>query len=342
MKNLMTLGRILWAFHRRKIRCSYFPIRLWIESTNLCNLKCPMCPNDSIEPEKKGFMKLDLYKRIVDEICDHAHDIYLHHRGEPLLHPDLFEMIKYANQKGLLTKLHTNATLLTEERSYKLLESGLDFVSFSFDGYNKETYEKIRVGANFDETLGNVIRFLQLKKKFGKTKPCTILQFLDIPGVKIDTALKKKFRDRFHSLPLDEIRVIPAHNWAGTVRLNQKSPDLSQRSRLCTFPWYSLTILCDGTVVPCPQDFMGEIELGNARTDSLHTIWNNEKIVHLREKMIRGKYKDLKPCNTCDRLLRETVFGSMIPKQNFLTFIRENVLGYSSMNRLRKFFSPSK
>jgi radical SAM protein with 4Fe4S-binding SPASM domain len=274
-------------------------------------------------------MKLDLYKRIVDEICDYAHDIYLHHRGEPLLHPDLFEMIKYANQKGLLTKLHTNATLLTEERSLKLLESGLDFVSFSFDGYNKETYEKIRVGANFDETLGNIIRFLQLKKKIGITKPYTILQILDVPGAKIDTALKMKSRERFHSLPLDEIRVIPAHNWAGSVRLNQKSPDFSQRSRLCTFPWYSLTILCDGTVVPCPQDFMGKIELGNARTDTLRTIWNNEKMIHLRTKMVESKYNDLKPCNSCDRLARKTIFGSMIPKQNFFTFIYENVLGYS-------------
>jgi len=281
-------------------------------------------------------MKLDLYKEIVDEIRDCTYDIYLHHRGEPLLHPDLFEMIKYANRKGLRTKLHTNATLLTEERSYKLLESELDFISFSFDGYDKETYEKIRVGANFDETVANIICFLQLKEKFGKTKPYTVLQFLDIPEVKIDTATKKKFRRRFRSLPLDEIRVIPAHNWAGNVDLNQKTHHLSQLSRSCTFPWYSLTILWDGTVVPCPQDFMGEIELGNARTNNLHTIWNNEKMIHLREKMVEGKYKDLKPCNACDRLMRETVLGSMIPKQNFLTFLYENVLGYRSKKRLAK------
>jgi len=294
-----------------------------------------MCANESIEHEKKGFMKLDLYKRIIDEICNYANDIYLHHRGEPLLHPDLFEMIKYAKQKGLLTKLHTNATLLTEERSCELLESGLDFVSFSFDGYDKETYEKVRVAANFDETLGNIVGFLRLKQNFGKSKPRTILQFLDIPGVEIDNAVKEKFRDRFRSLPLDEIRVIPAHNWAGNIELDQKTPGLSDQSRSCTFPWYSLTIFWDGTVAPCPQDFMGEIELGNTRTNSLREIWNNEKMIDLRQKMVGGKCKDLRPCNTCDRLMRETVFGSMIPKQNFLTFLYENVLGYRSKKHLK-------
>ncbi|MHA1543146.1 MAG: radical SAM protein, partial [Candidatus Hodarchaeales archaeon] len=212
MNKLITLIRILWAFNRRKTRLSYFPVRLWIESTNICNLNCPLCPNDSIVAEKKGFMDLDLFKRLVDEISNFAQDIYLHHRGEPLLHPDLFEMIKYTKQKGLQTKLHTNATQLNEEKSIKLLESGLDFISFSFDGYTKETYEKMRIGANFEQTLGNILLFLQLKKKFGKKKPYTVIQFLDIPDQELDIANKKRIRDEFQSLPLDEIREITAHN----------------------------------------------------------------------------------------------------------------------------------
>ena len=67
-------------------------------------------------------------------------------------------MIKYAKEKGLLTKLHTNATLLTEERAHKILESELNFVSFSLDAYDTKTYAKIRVGADFDETLENIGR----------------------------------------------------------------------------------------------------------------------------------------------------------------------------------------
>ena len=336
MKKVINLLRIFWAFNRRKTRLSYLPTRLWIESTNLCNLNCPMCANDSIKPEKKGYMNLDLFKRIIDEISDYSQDIYLHHRGEPLLHPDIFEMIKYAKHKGLQTKMHTNATLLTEEKSLKLLESGLDFVSFSFDGYTKETYEKIRVNASFEKTLSNIIHFLELKKKFGNIKPYTILQFLDIPGVKADIEIKQTLLNKFHSLPVDEIRMIPVHNWGGNVELTQKNPEISDFNRLCTFPWYSLTILWDGTVVPCPQDFMGEIELGNARTNTIRQIWNDKKMIQLRKKMVDGKYCELKVCNKCDRLLRNTLFGSMIPKQNFFTFIYENVFGFKRKKLLKK------
>jgi len=293
-----------------------------------------MCPNNSIEPNKKGFMKLDLYEKIIDEISDYAHDIYLFHRGESLMHPDFFEMVEYAQKKGLMTKLHTNATLLSEEKSYKLLKSELNFLSFSFDGVNKETYEKIRVGADFDETLDNIIRFLQLKKKYAKIKPYTRVQILDIPGVELDATEKKKFKERFRSLPLDEIHVIPAHNWAGNIKLNREHMRVS--SEICTFPWYSLTVFWDGTVVPCPQDFMGELELGNAKTDCILNVWNSERMLNLRERMVEGKIMDLKPCNNCDRILRDTILDSNIPKQNLVSFISENVLGCRSKKFLEK------
>ena len=337
MTNILNLFRIFWAFNRRKIRLSYFPIRIWVESTNLCNLNCPMCPNDSIDPAKKGFMDFDLFKKIVDELSSKTQDIYLHHRGEPLLHPKLFEMIQYAKKKGLKTKLHSNATQLTEQKSIKLLDSGLDFVSFSFDGYTKETYEKMRVGANFDSTLRNIIRFLELKKEQGKSKPFTVLQFLDFPDLEVDIEVKNKMHDKFRSLPLDEIREIPAHNWGGNVELSQKNSNLSQSNNICTFPWYSLTILWDGTVTPCPQDFLGEIELGNVNNNSIRNIWNGKEMINLREKMVSGKYNCFGPCSNCDRLKRKTIFGSMIPQQNFLTFISESVSGYDWKKPFSKF-----
>ena len=285
-----------------------------------------MCPNDSIPSNKKGYMEFDLYRQIIDQVYKYANDIYLFHRGESLMHPDFCEMVKYAKNNGLFTKLHTNTTLLTKEKSIKLLKSELDFLSFSFEGFDKDIYEKIRVGADFEETLSNIMNFLRLKKEYEYNKPYTVLQILDIPGMRsINTADKKKFKKKFASFPLEEIRIIPAHNWAGNINLNNSDIPVSG---ICTFPWYSLTILYDGTVVPCPQDFLGKLNLGNVKTHSINTIWNNEKMLQLRTKMVEGRYKELTPCNTCDRIFRETIFGSMIPKQNLLPFISENLFGY--------------
>ena len=141
------------------------PVRIWVEPTSYCNLKCIMCPNKDLPKEQKGFMEWTLYKKIIDEAAQSIFDIHLLHRGESLLHPDFFKMARYAHEKGLTVKFHTNGTLLNEEKSYQLIKSGIDQFSFSFDGYKKETYEKIRVGADFDKTVQNIIQFLEIKKK---------------------------------------------------------------------------------------------------------------------------------------------------------------------------------
>jgi radical SAM protein with 4Fe4S-binding SPASM domain len=336
LRNLSQLARFFLAFQQRKTTCPYPPIQLRIEPTSLCNLKCPMCPNQSLDPSEKGFMPWELFRKLIDETSRYAYDVYLFHRGESLMHPRFFEMVEYAEGKGLLTRLHTNATLLSKEKAYKLLDSGLDFLSFSFDGFTKEIYERIRVGASFEDTLHNILFFLSLKKKFKRSKPYTVIQVLDIPGVKTDTRNNTQFMHRFHSFPLDEIRVIPAHNWAGAIDL--VPPKNGTQRGICTFPWYSLTVLWNGTVVPCPQDFMGELSLGNAWNRSILSIWNNKRMIAFRQTMIDGHFEDLTPCNTCDRVLRNTVFRSYVPKQYLSTFLVEHLLGYKWQTLLRKIY----
>lgn len=282
-------------------------------------------------------MKFDLYKQVIDEISGYAYDVNLCHRGESLLHPDIFKMIVYGNHKGLKTRLHTNATLLGEDESRRLLESELDLLSFSFDGYTKEPYEQIRVNADFDKTLNNIMRFLHLKKELKRKKPYTIMQVIEVPGFQTtDPNTKDGFRGKFNSLPLDEFYVKAAHNWGGRIPLGEEKPNFIP-GRPCTFPWYSLTVFWDGKVVPCPQDCFGELELGNVKKYPIRQIWNNRRMVDLRKKMIAQEYTDLKPCNGCDRLLRKTILGSMIPRDNLMTFISENVFGYSS----KKYFGKS-
>ena len=88
-------------------------------------------------------MDMDLYRKIVDEAKEFIFDINLNHRGESLLHPEIVEAIKYAKQNKMFTRLHTNASLLTEDLAENIIAAGLDRISFSFDGYTKETYEKM-------------------------------------------------------------------------------------------------------------------------------------------------------------------------------------------------------
>lgn len=163
------LLQILWHYRvARSSRVTYNPYRLWIEPTAICNLRCPHCPNDRLAQQGHlGFMDFELFRKLIDESSPWVHDINVHHRGESLLHPRLFEMVEYAGKRGVYTKLHTNATLLDETKAHSIVGTPLDLISFSFDGFDAATYERRRPPARFQTTLENILRFLRLKAEGG-------------------------------------------------------------------------------------------------------------------------------------------------------------------------------
>ena len=315
-------------YQSRKSRNVSLPIRLWVEPTSVCNLSCVMCLNKNLTKSEKGFMDFDAFKKIIDEAFGFVYDVNLFHRGESLLHPEIFKMIKYAKDKGLCTRLNTNATLLDKERSYQVFESGLDFLSFSFDGFEKKAYERIRRGADFGKTLDNILRFLSIKEKLHKNSPYTtftVIKFSDGLLGEVKEDIEKQFIKKFDSLPLNQFVTRAPHNWAGGYNSKNK---ISDRSFLpCTFPWYSLTMLWDGRVVPCPQDFFGKLTLGNVKDSSLLDIWNGSKEIFLREKLSRREYEDIVPCSRCDRLWRRKLFG--VPMVELGRFLKDNLIGYN-------------
>ena len=92
--------------------------------------------------------------------------------NEPLLDQDLENYIKFASNHGFIDiMMNTNATLLSEERCTRLLESGLTRLRFSLDAATKETYEKIRVGAKFESVIEKIEQFLEIKERGGYELP---------------------------------------------------------------------------------------------------------------------------------------------------------------------------
>lgn len=324
MNKLLYYNRLLGlylSYKRQRTEVKHMPVRLWIEPTNHCNLKCAMCPNKDLKKEDKGYMEFDLFTKIIDEVSAFAFDVHLLHRGESLLHPDFFKMAKYAHDKNLIVKFHTNGTLLDEQKARKLIESGIDQFSFSFDGYDKETYESIRINSNFDKTVGNIIRFLEIKKELRSKRPYTILELINFPDYQIrsNKSQRKEFADRFKGLPLDRLEIKEFHNWAGEVESKRGSKSYSP----CTFLWHALIIFWDGAVLPCTQDFFGYYVLGNARDSLIRDIWNNEKMQRLRTKALQRDIADMKTCSQCDRVWREKFLG--IPKEYLWKFISKKM-----------------
>lgn len=328
ISHFFNLARIYLNYILKKSNCNYMPVRLWVEITSRCNLKCRLCVNKDIPPSLKGDMDFDLYKKIINEAAGNVYDINLFHRGEPLLHPKLIPIISYAKSRGIKTRIHTNATLLNPELSKKIILSSLDLISFSFDGYTKETYEKNRIGASYEKSLNNIIDFLRIKKELKSKKPFTIIQVMEFDDKLSSKEImeqKKKFLKRFSNLPLDKLVTRYPHNWGGFLKLKElgKNYEENKRTIPCTFPWYSLTIFYNGKVYLCPQDFLGKILLGDLNKNSIKEIFNHKTIKDIRNKFKTSKMNKIIPCKDCDRIRRRTFLG--IPKGYINIFLKENL-----------------
>ena len=87
------LATLLYHFKTKAVAVPAMPLRLWIESSLICNLRCVMCPNKDLLGAQKGVMSIELFKKIIDEAKGFVSDVYLHHRGEPLINQQLGAMI---------------------------------------------------------------------------------------------------------------------------------------------------------------------------------------------------------------------------------------------------------
>ncbi len=327
---LARMLRIYAGYRRCSETATALPLRLWVESSSRCNLRCPMCPNKSLPPGEKALMDMDLFRKIVDEARHFVNDMYLHHRGEPFLNPALFDMIACAGEAGIRTRFHTNGSLLDEKKMEKLLKAGPDLVSFSIDGFEKHSYEKIRAGANFEQTVANVIALVTARNSMNLRKPYVVVEKIRFrnPGEPENKDKVAELWQRFLKAGVDEVIEKDEYVWAEETAPEPAGP---RTYSVCTFPWYAMAICADGTVTPCPQDFQARLNMGNVGSSTLREIWNGDAYRSLRRGFKTGA-DSLPLCRKCDRLRRKTVAG--VPFQYMLTFLIDQFVGYNRLRRM--------
>ncbi|MEW9093559.1 MAG: radical SAM protein [Clostridiaceae bacterium] len=106
-----------------------YPESIWIETTNYCNENCKFCFHyNNAMIRKRGYMSLELYKKIINKIGFFKPRIDLHHSGEPFLHKDLYEFINYAKKFDLDVGFTTNGTLI-DKNNYYILKTGVNRIN---------------------------------------------------------------------------------------------------------------------------------------------------------------------------------------------------------------------
>lgn len=306
VKTLFNLPRLYRAYSRGQTLVEgAYPDRLYIEITNSCNLDCIMCPTGLHVLERdQGRMEFPLFQSIIDEMAPHVKTTTLHIWGEPLLHPGLERMIRYARSKGILVSTSTNATLLNEKRARSLIESGLSEIYLCLDGMDAKTYEAIRRKADFEVTKGNIERFIQIRQQYA-TGPTVNVQLIEMEPTKEQAA---SFREFWSRPGVDRVNVKAFDSWGNQVKDINKLREEEERKNLpklsnryhCPLLWYHCHVYWEGTVTCCDRDFGAKYPLGNVNeAGGVMAVWNGPRMQELRQKHLNKDLKDVAPCRSC-------------------------------------------
>ncbi len=304
----------MFGYHWMKgtIELPYPPLKMHVEPTSKCNLRCIMCPQsmDAVGDDV-GYMEMDLFRSIIDQARGKVREINLFLRGESMLHPEIFEMVRLCGEAGIVSNLSTNATMLTEEYSRLLLDAGLSKMTVSFDAGIPSKYEEMRKGAKFDRTLRNVLLFLNEKKRRGDGQPYVVMQVIQLfakgESRKVPE-LPADFVARFEGLPVDEWDTFWAHGWAGTMG-DDGAPYTAMPHGSEYFPcnwlWKSMAIYWDGTAPACCADFSGDQIIGDLNRQSLLEVWNGPPMQALRAAQVNGRLEEYPLCAGCDAIWQD-------------------------------------
>lgn len=270
-------NRIRWHLFPRLHHVSKFPSHVDIELSSLCNLSCPMCytTTDKFKTKvKRGNMDFDLYKKIIDECAKYnLFSIRLSLRGEAFLNENIYEMIKYAKDKGIkeVSSL-THGGLIDEKKFEQLIDLKLDWLTISFDGVG-ETYDKIRYPLKFDDSVKKIKNYQEIKKQKNVKKPIIKVQTV-WPAISENP---EEFYNTFNPIT-DQVASNPLLDYLGN-----DTDVVFEENFTCPQLWERLVIGADGNVMLCANDEMESHILGNVNNESLYKIWHGKKLNDARQ-----------------------------------------------------------
>lgn len=265
------------------------PYVVSIDPTNICNLRCPLCPTgQGIRARPHGRMSLPLFRSLIEQIAADSYKVVLHNWGEPLLHPDIAEMVASATEKRLATEFSSNLNLLSDPLAESIVRAGLGRLVVSIDGGTQTTYEVYRQGGNLERVLANLARVADAKRRLGSRLPYIEVQVLVM-------------RHNLHELPLiarkvheagtdhceigftvvNTLRRAEAEEWlpAPGQYLRYDTRTMADRfnspRRRCAWLWRSMVVNWDGTVYPCCNFERKEAEMGDLSRESVRSLWNS-------------------------------------------------------------------
>lgn len=274
--------------------------KIYIEITNICNLKCKFCPETK---RKQEYISIENFEEIIKNVHTYTNFVCLHVKGEPLLHPKLENILEILEKYNLKANITTNGTLIKEKLEVLKNSNSVRQINFSIhsisqnDEFDKEYLRNIF--ESVDELKNIIISYrlwnLQTIKENDVNNE-VIKEIEDYYGIKNlkEQLMKNEFLKIKNNIFINQDTEF--------VWPNLENEQIIGKGR-CLALKEQIAILVDGTVVPCCLDNNGDIPLGNILEDSLETILNTSKAVIIKNNFENEKIV-CKLCETCGFLKR--------------------------------------
>lgn len=306
-KNLM---KNYWVLRREPEVVASEILTVIIEPTVRCNLNCITCSEVTRRRTNKD-MEFSEFENILDQF-PYTIKLALQGVGEPLLNRDLFRMIRLAKERKIYVYFNSNGTLLDDENSNRLIQSGLNLINFSIDGGTKEVYERIRRGASFEEFRRRVKRFMEIKgaHPLPEVHAWFVLNQYNLedilPALRLvrDLGISRLNIQRMHTWGRKGKQDVVCYEKQLKLRETKEKVAIVSKEtgvsvewlwdieeektvRRCQAPWYTTYITVEGYVTPCcvhgsdPQ----LIHFGQLKENTFKEIWNGKRYREFRKAL---------------------------------------------------------
>lgn len=266
--------------------------KIYIEITNYCNLNCSFCNNNN---RFKKFMSVSEFEYIINEIKDYTNYVYLHVKGEPLLHPKLEEILTVCQKNNIKVNITTNGTLIKQQKDIILNSACVRQLNFSLHSENNiSTYfEDIFSAAKELSTKMFISYRLWTLKDYKLDKKSTEIVQKIIDSYKLSTETVDKLLN-CTSVEIFFNTFVNKDNLFSWPDINNEE----EQNHFCYGLKTHIGILVDGTVVPCCLDGEGIIQLGNIFNEKLNDILHSNRAKKIMKGFTNNKCVE-KLCLKC-------------------------------------------
>jgi len=270
-----------------------------IETTNLCNARCVMCPHNKMK-RKMEVIRDETFDLIVEKLKNEKINplaFILNGFGDPLTDGKIFERIKILRKEfpRSVVKFYTNLGLANEDTIKNILTSGLSEINVSFNGYGKEDYEKT-MGIDYDRTLENLKSLIAERNKMQSRLKIRLSMTL----LSQNEGDEKKFINYWKN-KADSVSVNKIHSY------NKSVEDVSGKNKInfskptcpCKYIWNTIVFGTSGDIFLCCLDFEGTYNFGNIASNGILNIYYGEKFSQIREEHLGNRIKNIEMCSSC-------------------------------------------